>query len=136
MNMLSINHAAKGIVMWDFPTKADILDVTNKLAAVLTKEPVASFLIGEKLVQGLKVSGAGNVDAAAWVGPDEVLVSVVNLDYGNTRSNVTISLPGELKVAGAPESLWGDVCWSVHGDKISVDRLKGLEVSLLLLKRA
>jgi len=136
MNMLSINHAAKGIVMWDFPTKADILDVTNKLAAVLTKEPVASFLIGEKLVQGLKVSGAGNVDAAAWVGPDEVLVSVVNLDYGNTRSNVTISLPGELKVAGAPESLWGDACWSVHGDKISVDRLKGLEVSLLLLKRA
>lgn len=135
MNMLSINHAAKGIVMWDFPTKADILNVTNKLAAVLTKEPVASFLVGAKLEQTLKISGAGNIDAAAWIKGDEVLVSVVNLDYGNTNSSVTVSLPGDVEVAGAPESLWSDACWSVHGNKISVDSLMGLEVSLLLLKR-
>ncbi|KEQ91479.1 hypothetical protein AUEXF2481DRAFT_69850 [Aureobasidium subglaciale EXF-2481] len=135
MNMLSINHAAKGIVMWDFPTKADILDVTNRLAAVLTKEPVADFLVGAPLLQELKVVGAGNVDAAAWVKEDEVLISIVNLDYGNTASNVTVILPGEVEVTKVSKSFWGDTSWSTHGNRLTVSSLMGLEVSLLLLKR-
>jgi hypothetical protein len=135
MNVLSVNHKAKGIVMWDFPTTADILNVTNRLAAVLTKEPVAGFLVGARLVQRLGVVGAGNVDAAAWVKDGEVLVSVVNLDYGDTISNVTVSLPEDVKVTEVSRSLWGDACWSAHGNRISVDSLMGLEVSLLLLKR-
>ncbi|KAI4740578.1 hypothetical protein E4T50_08982 [Aureobasidium sp. EXF-12298] len=135
MNMLSVNHAAKGIVMWDFPTKADVLDVTNRLAAVLTKEPVASFLVGARLVRMLGISGAGNVDAAAWVRDDEVLVSVVNLDYSNTKSNVTVSLPEDVEATEISTSLWGAGCWSVHGNKLSINSLMGLEVSLLLLKR-
>jgi hypothetical protein len=130
-----VNHAAKGIVMWDFPTKADILNVTNKLAAVLTKEPVASFLVGARLVQQLKVAGAENVDAAAWVKDNEVFVSVVNLDYGNTKSNVTVSLPEGVKATTVSRNLWGDARWSIHGNGISTDSLMGLEVSLLLLKR-
>jgi hypothetical protein len=135
MNMLSVNHAAKGIVMWDFPTKSDILDVTNRLAGVLTKDPVASFLVGARLVQMLKITGAGNVDAAAWVKDDEILVSVVNLDYSNTKSNVTVSLPEGVKATEISTSLWGAGCWSVHGNKLSINSLMGLEVSLLLLKR-
>jgi hypothetical protein len=135
MNLLSVNHAAKGIVMWDFPTKADILNVTNRLAGVLTKEPVASFLVGAPLTQQLKVAAAETIDAAAWVKDDEVLVSVVNLDYGDTKSNVTVSLPEGVKATEVSRSLWGDACWSIHGNKISVDSLMGLEVSLLLLKR-
>jgi hypothetical protein len=135
MNLLSVNHKAKGIVMWDFPTTADILNFTNRLAAVLTKEPVAGFLVGARLVQRLGVVGAGNVDAATWVKDDEVLVSIVNLDYGDTMSNVTVSLPEDIRVTEVSRSLWGDACWSVHGNRISVDSLMGLEVSLLLLKR-
>ncbi|THY27280.1 hypothetical protein D6D01_04170 [Aureobasidium pullulans] len=134
MNMLSINHAAKGIVMWDFPTKAEILEVTNKLAAVLTDEKVAKFLIGAPLTQELKVAGAGNIDAAAWTKDGEVLVSIVNLDYGNTPSNVTVTLPEGVKVAHMEEGLWGNATWSVHGDKLSTNSVMGLEVSLLLLK--
>jgi hypothetical protein len=88
-------------------------------------------------VQQLKVAGAstGNVDAAAWVKDDEVLVSVVNLDYGDTRCNVTVSLPEGVKATTVSRNLWGDARWSVHGNGISTDSLMGLEVSLLLLKR-
>jgi hypothetical protein len=96
---------------------------------------VAGFLVGARLVQRLGVVGAGNVDAAAWVKDGEVLVSVVNLDYGDTISNVTVSLPEDVKVTEVSRSLWGDACWSAHGNRISVDSLMGLEVSLLLLKR-
>jgi hypothetical protein len=135
MNMLSVSHAAKGIVMWDFPTKAEILDVTDKLAAVLTKEPVAGFLVGARLVQELMVTGAGNIDAAAWVRDNEVLVSVVNLDYNDIKSNITVSLPDGVKATEVSRSLWGDACWSVHDNKLFIDSLMGLEVSLSLLKR-
>jgi hypothetical protein len=121
--------------MWDFPTKADILDVTNKLAAVLTKQPVAGFLVGAPLTQKLKVAGAENIDAAVWVKDDEILVSIVNLDYKNTISNVTVSLPEGIEAGGNLTNLWGDGSWSLRHDKLYTSSVKGLEVSLLLLKR-
>jgi len=101
----------------------------------LTNEPVAEFLVGAREVQELMIIGAGNVDAAAWVRDDEVLVSIVNLDYNNKNSNITVALPEGVKVTGVSRSLWGDACWSVHDNKLSIDSLMGLEVSLLLLKR-
>ncbi|CAD0110957.1 unnamed protein product [Aureobasidium uvarum] len=134
MNLLSVNHAAKGIVMWDFPTRVDILDVTNRLAAVLTREPVVGFLVGAPLTQRLKVVGAGNIDAAAWIKDDEVLVSIVNLDYSNTNSSIIVSLPEGVMAAKVSKSFWGDAAWSVDGNKLSTDSYKGLEVSLLLLE--
>ncbi|KAI4727604.1 hypothetical protein E4T49_04702 [Aureobasidium sp. EXF-10728] len=135
MTMLSLNHAAKGLVMWDFPTKNEILDVTNRLAAVLTTDPVAGFLIGARLIQELEVKGAGNIDAAAWVRDDGVLVSIVNLEYNNVDASVTVVLPEDVEAVEVSEGFWGDAKWSVDANKLSTDSFKGLEVSLLLLKR-
>lgn len=135
MTMLSINHAAKGIVMWDFPTEPGILAVTNKLASVLTSNAVEKFLIGAKLIGGLKVMGADRVDVTAWTLDDEVLVSIVNLDYSNIPSNVTVFLPEDTTTSCDLDVFWGDAKWSADEGKLSTSGLLGLEVSLLLMKQ-
>lgn len=137
MNMLSINHAAKGIVMWDFPTTADILNVTNRLATVLTNDKVANFLIGAPLTSALTVTGATKVDASVWVTTDSILLSVVNLDYSNVNGHIAVQLPDGLRVSGVSESLWGDVKWDITGAEsgsVVTGGLLGLQVSLVVLE--
>ena len=133
MDMLSVNHAAKGIVMWDFPTMPDILNVTDRLAAVLTSGEVAGFLLGAPLVQGLTVTGAARVDAAAWIGETQLLLSIVNLNYGNINSTVQVELPSGVELESVSSKLWGEVEWTVDGAVVQTGGLLGLEVSLLLL---
>ncbi|EKG10780.1 Glycoside hydrolase subgroup catalytic core [Macrophomina phaseolina MS6] len=134
MNLLSVNHGAKGLVMWNFPVTQDILRATNELAAVLTAEEVGAYLIGAPLTSGLVVSGAERVDAAAWVADGGVLVSVVNLNYGSVAGNITVRLPEGVDVRAVGQSLWGEAEWSVSGSAISIGGLAGLEVSLVELK--
>lgn len=121
MNMLSINHAAKGVNMWDFPTSADVLTVTNRLATVLTTDTIANFLLGTPLFQKLNVAGAKRVDVAAWVGKSSVLLSAVNLNYGNLGGKITITLPEGVRVKKVDSNLWGDVRWKVNGGKLESD---------------
>ncbi|KAK5123126.1 hypothetical protein LTR85_003324 [Meristemomyces frigidus] len=140
MTMLSINHAAKGIVMWDFPTSADILNVTCRLATVLTSKTVADFFIGGPLTSSLAVSGADKIDASVWVTANSVLLSVVNLNYGDTNQTVTVQLPAGLRVSGVAELMWGDVVWNKTatrgGGSVRTSGLRGLEVSLVALDRS
>lgn len=133
MDMLSINHGAKGIVMWDFPTTAEILDVTNRLAAVLTSSEVAEFFLGQKRLGGLAVEGGSRIDATAWASESEILVSIVNLNYGDIKGEVTVHLPRDKRSMSIASVLWGDVQWSVVGGKLKASGLKGLEASLILL---
>lgn len=132
MTMLSVNHAAKGIVMWDFPTAADVLDVTNKLAGVLTSGEVTEFLLSSPLTQTLEVKGASRVDAAAWIGGETMLLSIVNLNYGNLKGNISVSLPAG--VNSISEMLWGHIEWTAEGSVVSTLGMPGLGVSLLVLK--
>lgn len=134
MNMLSINHAAKGVNMWDFPTSSDVLAVTNRLATVLTTDTIANFLLGAPLLRKLDVVGATRVDVAAWVGTSSMLLSVVNLNYGNLEGKITVTLPEGVKVTSVTSSLWGDVQWSFNGSQLETDGLLGLEVSLVVLE--
>jgi hypothetical protein len=138
MNILSINHRAKGIVMWDYPTTAEILNVTNALAAVFTSERIASYLLGAPLTTSLNVIGAERVDAAIWVAEDSVLLSVVNLNYGNINSNITIHLPFGIQLSGKVETLWGSAEWKTGAqqNQMTASGLLGLEASLLVVARS
>ncbi|KKY15758.1 putative glycoside hydrolase subgroup catalytic core [Phaeomoniella chlamydospora] len=136
MNILSINHAAKGIVMWDFPTKADVLEVTNQLAAVLTTSEIADFLLGTPITQTLDVTGASRVDAAAWTGDKQILLSIVNLNYGNIANAISVELPKGIKARSISSTLWGDAKWEVKGNKVTTKSLLGLQASILVLELA
>lgn len=133
MIMLSINHAAKGIVMWDFPTSASILNVTNRLVGILTTAEISDLFLGTPLTQTLTVSGALRVDAAAWVGESKMLLSIVNLNYGNLEGNVTINLPSGVIAKLVPQKLWGETDWKTGSSKVSAAGILGLGVSLLVV---
>ena len=72
MAMLGINHNAKGVVAWQFPTTAGIEKITSKLAKVITAQDVTEMLLGANAV-ALRVSGQSRVDAAAWVVGNKML---------------------------------------------------------------
>ncbi|ETS75450.1 hypothetical protein PFICI_12394 [Pestalotiopsis fici W106-1] len=137
MTVLAINHGAKGIVMWDYPTTAELLNVTNHLASVFTTETIADFLLGTPRVQTLPVAGADRVDAAAWINDStgQALLSIVNLNYGDIGQTVEIAAPNGTNFGSVVDILWGDVAWEVEDGQTlsSSSGMLGLQVSVLLV---
>ncbi|KAH6652026.1 hypothetical protein BKA67DRAFT_572704 [Truncatella angustata] len=136
MTLLAVNHGAKGIVMWDYPTTAEILNVTNHLAGVLTSDTIADFLLGAPLTQTLPVAGGSRIDAAAWVnkGAGQALVSIVNMNYGDVGAAIEVSAPDGTSFSSVAETLWGDIQWDIESGSVSSDMgMLGLQVSVLLM---
>lgn len=135
MTMLSINHGAKGIVMWIFPTTDELVDVTSRLAKVLTEE-CAKFILGAPLLKDIKVTGGDSIDVSAWLVDDTLLVSIVNPAYEALNGILSIDLPGGTKAQDDLDSLWGDGTWqaSPGSSMISKQGMLGLEVDILTLR--
>ena len=136
MTMLSVNHGAKGVIMWTFPTTPELTDVTSGLAKVLTGI-CSEYLLEADMVMNLRVSGSGMLDASAWRVEDSVLLSVVNSDYQDTKGSVTLDLPAGMAAKGIESVLWGDGKWRLaNGDsatQIQRPGLKGLSTDILIL---
>lgn len=116
MNMLSVNHGAKGIVMWDYPSEPEIYEVTSALSKVLGSEIVGSFMLNS-FVQGiLPVVGSKRVDVSAWTVGSQMLVSVVNLKYQDTAGLVIVQPP--TAVESVSSVLWGSGNKTVDGGVI------------------
>lgn len=130
MAMLSINHAAKGIVAWDWPTVPDIAAVTSQLAKVITVAPVSRFLLGSATNMKLPVKGQSRIDVSAWILNGQMLVSIVNMDYLASRNNVSITLPAA--IASLSSTAWGQGNWSFRGETLYKVGLSSLEVDLLI----
>ncbi|KAF2769290.1 hypothetical protein EJ03DRAFT_98078 [Teratosphaeria nubilosa] len=135
MNMISLNHRAKGLVLWDFPSTAEIVSVTDKLAKVLTSEEVTAYLTSTPLISSVVVKGASDIDAAVWIGESGLLLSVINLNYGNVNGCVNVHLPAGVTAKAVQKTFWGTVEWSVSesGSTISTNFLMGLEASMVVL---
>ena len=130
MNMLFINHGAKGIAMWDYPTEPGLANITSALSKVLTSSTVSDFLLGS-FFQALEVQGVSRVDVAGWAQGNKMLISVVNKNYVNSAgANVSIALPGMAKGAGTV--MWGQG-WTVGGSGLSKVGLRALEVDIFVV---
>ena len=143
MALLAVNHGAKGLVAWDFPTTSELSAVTEKLAVVMTSSRMASFLLEKPLTQTLTVTGGSRVDAAIWVDAHakEALLTVINLNYGDIAAAVQVALPHGIQATGIKDVLWGDVNWALSGQRwtkgsvvTSSSGLLGLQVSMVVLK--
>lgn len=130
MTMLSINHDAKGIVMWDYPTEPGINNITSSLSRVISSATVASFLLGSFVQMDLPVSGLSRVDVAAWTVGSQMLVSVVSLGYVGTAGNVSVALP--VAARGVNATLWGSA-WSISGQQLIKSGVGELEMDLMIL---
>lgn len=140
MNVLSVNHGAKGIVMWDYPTTDEIANETSALSKVLARQPAVSFLTGAETIMDIPwdVKGAplvNGLDVAAWSvdGKNQMLVSIINMDYSDLNgTTVSVTLPQ--KVKSVSSALWGSAKWQVVGNGSTISRvgMKGLEVDLVI----
>ncbi|KAI0129195.1 hypothetical protein BJ170DRAFT_363245 [Xylariales sp. AK1849] len=136
MTMLAINHGAKGIVMWNYPTTAELLQATNQLATVITSDLVSNFLLEAPLKQAFQIQGGSRVDVAAWVneGTKQALLTVVNLNYGDLTGEVGVVLPDGVEATSITKMLWGNVSWDIGNEVLyAANGLTGLQVSILLL---
>ncbi|KAL9617260.1 MAG: hypothetical protein Q9160_007941 [Pyrenula sp. 1 TL-2023] len=131
MDMLNVNHNAKGLVAWIYPTDQAIQDIRSQLATVLTQPLPARFFLGAPTTP-LVVSGAASIDVAGWRLGDQMLISVVYWDYASTSADVSIALPEQVEPEAVNSVLWG-TAWTVSGGTITKSGLDGLEVDLLLV---
>ncbi|PSN65469.1 hypothetical protein BS50DRAFT_622672 [Corynespora cassiicola Philippines] len=129
MGVLRINHGAKGVVAWIYPTSPEIEEVTSSLAKVVTSDEVTRVLLGASPVQ--LESSEPLVDAAVWERDGEVLISLVHVGYKGGAS-------AEVAVEGVEglESIWGAGGWSAEGGKLKKGGIEGLEISILKGKKA
>ncbi|EXF78230.1 hypothetical protein CFIO01_00225 [Colletotrichum fioriniae PJ7] len=135
MTVLSVNHGAKGIVMWNYPATPELEGLTSKLAGVFTNEAAVGFLLGTERTQDLAVEGAKRIDAALWIdeAKKQLLVSVVNLSYDEISGEIRVVLPDGVEIGEVVEVLWGDVAWEMgEGGLVATEGLLGLQTSVLI----
>ncbi|GKT83911.1 glycoside hydrolase subgroup catalytic core [Colletotrichum tofieldiae] len=135
MTVLSVNHGAKGIVMWNYPATDELESLTSRLAGLFTDETAVRFLLGTARTQNLVVEGANRVDAAVWVDEKngQALISVVNLEYEEIRGEIRVVLPEGVKAGKIVEVLWGDVAWELgDGGLVATEGLFGLQTSVIV----
>lgn len=133
MNMLSINHGAKGIIMWTFPSAGGLDATTSALAKVLTGL-CAGYILGADMTRGLSISGADRIDASAWILGDSMLISIVNPTHGSTTAPVTLHLPLGINAQALQGSLWGDGGWQlISSAQLRIPSLKSVETDILIL---
>lgn len=142
MTLLSVNHGAKGITMWNYPTTSDLFNLTGDLATLFTSGTATlDFLIGAPRTQDLAVATGGDndlVDAAVWVQQTSAraMLSVVNLNYDHISGPVTVTLPTGVTAETVQESLWGASTWEVGPNSTTVSvaaGLGGLQVAVFVL---
>ncbi|KAJ5636156.1 uncharacterized protein N7484_009469 [Penicillium longicatenatum] len=133
MTMLSLNHNAKGIVMWDWPTTTELANVTSALSRVLAGEEVTGFLLGAPTAS-LEAKGHSKMDVAGWRLGDHMLVSLLSLQTPSWSSSVTVELPQGAQ--SVTQVLWGSREWKVVGGHLVKEGGHGLETDLVVVKLA
>ncbi|KAL9591701.1 MAG: hypothetical protein Q9179_007461, partial [Wetmoreana sp. 5 TL-2023] len=118
MLLLSVNHGAKGIVAWSFPTTREIVDMTGFLTKVVQGHGFEEFVLGARRENVPVVGGEGMVDAAAWRRGKAMLISVVSTGDRRSASDLMyLDLPGGRHAVRFRNSPLGRVGWRLLPDK-------------------
>ncbi|CZT07324.1 uncharacterized protein RCO7_07307 [Rhynchosporium graminicola] len=131
MMMLSINHNAKGLTYWLYPSTTEVNVGSGEFGKVFQSKTGIHFLFGTHAIKGLPVSGESLVDASAWIVDGKMMVGIASKEHSDSSSSVTIMLPSS--VASIDEVLYGSSGWSVSGRMLTKTGLKALEVGVLVL---
>ncbi|KAF2662000.1 hypothetical protein K491DRAFT_618434 [Lophiostoma macrostomum CBS 122681] len=133
MSVLRVNHGAKGIVSWDYPTNETLEGTFSALATVLTHENVTAYTLGAKRYGSLVTNGGdGLVDATAWVDGNGVLVGLVYQGYEAVSGKVEVKLPVSA-IQADTFLFYGATGWEIGADGKTLVKsgLEALEVTVL-----
>ncbi|PQE16475.1 glycoside hydrolase subgroup catalytic core protein [Rutstroemia sp. NJR-2017a BBW] len=131
MMMLSINHDAKGITYWLYPSTNEVNVGSGELGKVFQSSPGLDFLFGAHAIKGLHVQGSNLVDASAWIVGEQMMIGIANGEYVSTSVQVTVNLP--TSAASLNQTLYGTGGWTVNNGQLFKSGLSGLEVDILIL---
>ncbi|KAL8850802.1 MAG: hypothetical protein Q9221_004216 [Calogaya cf. arnoldii] len=117
MILLRLNHGAKGIVMWLFPTAGEIVGVASKFSKiVLAREGLGAF-VSVAQAMAVPVSGAEHVDAAMWRVGNRMMVTAVNAGEERVEGNVRLEFAKGVKIKGLRDIQWGSGGWEVENER-------------------
>ena len=133
MTMLSLNHGAKGIVMWDWPTLVNLTEVTSQLSRIIAGDEVAGFLLGAATVK-LEVDGHSKIDAAGWRVGGQMLVSILSLQTPGWSEDVSVQLPDGAHAVS--KVLMGEGKWKLDDGNLVKSGGHALETDLIVVEFA
>ena len=90
--MLSINHNAKGLTYWIYPSTDEVNIESGKFGKVFQTLPGLGFVFGTNSVKDLVVDGL-EVDASAWILDGKMMVGIASSSYESSDETFIIELP-------------------------------------------
>ncbi|KAI0416754.1 hypothetical protein F5X98DRAFT_173409 [Xylaria grammica] len=130
MNALAFNRGATGIFGWTWPSSEDLFGVHSQMAGVVTRAPVADFLLSGK-PERLVVEGYEILDAAYWIEGNRLMVSVVNGGYEDIEESVSIALP--VSATDIESVAFGGLSWQLLDGRLVADELPAVSTSFIIL---
>jgi len=94
---------------------------------------LSTFLLEDE-PKTIAVKGHKLIDVAYWAVGEQILISVVNVDYADTRATIRVVLP--LAVTGIVSQPWGSLEWTLADNTMEVDDLAALSTSMVILRVA
>jgi len=130
MSMMFINHGARGIVAWNYPTSPELTEVTSNLAKALSSKEVSDFLLSGPME---RLALSSNFDAAAWRIGNQILFSIVHLADTRYKRDLKIALGVNVV---AMKSLWPPRSqnWFFGNQSITRPGIGPSEVNLFLVQ--
>ncbi len=120
MTLLSLNHGAKGILMWVFPTADEIVGVASKFSqVVLARDGLSTFVLMAHAAV-VPVPGVENVDGAMWRVGSRMMVTVVNAGKEKIEGEVKLEFGDDAKIKGLNRNLWGRGGWKIESQNAAV----------------
>ncbi|KAL8772271.1 MAG: hypothetical protein Q9209_002483 [Squamulea sp. 1 TL-2023] len=121
MILLSLNHGAKGIVMWVFPTADEIIEAASRFSkAVLSPYGILDTSVTSTEAVRVSVTGARYVDAAMWRAGSYMTVNAVNAGEERIEGEVRLEFGEDVKIKSLRSIRWGSPGWRVEGQRVVV----------------
>jgi hypothetical protein len=131
MIMLSVNHNAKGLSSWWYPSSTPLQTIMGTMGQILQTSPVIDFVYGANPVSKLPVTNGPLLDVSAWTVGSTMMVGISNGNYLSSDKEVTITLPAS--VASIAQTVYGNSNWTVSDGKLEKKGLDGLEADILIV---
>ncbi|KAL8779181.1 MAG: hypothetical protein Q9213_007067 [Squamulea squamosa] len=121
MILLSLNHGAKGIVMWVFPTADEIIQTASRFSkAVLGPHGILDEFVTSTEAVRVAVVGARDVDAAMWRAGSYMMISAVNAGEERIEGEMRLKFGEDVSINNLRSILLGSPGWRLEGKRAIV----------------
>ena len=123
--MLSINHNAKGLTYWIYPSTDQVNIESGNFGKIFQTSPGRDYIFGTNAIKNLVAEGA-ELDASAWILGEKMLVGIATTFDGYHDVTINITLP--LIVESLGDVLYGNMCKFIFS--LSLDQLELMRMDI------